>query len=252
MSSDKAETTPPPPLFGDDKFYCKLCGIYATCEQNLQMHLRGKKHKKKLKASGVVIPEAPLVCVPAGGAATVISDGKESVASTTAASLGKAPTEWNSGWETIGDNATEDCFSSSASEWGVLGMSLAAMQKKQKKKKKKKSKKHKFSLQESFPETILGGGLDSSAAAKAKRAARFAASANLPPPKKKCMAWSDGTITSNKSDALLKFLSRKTQATGANAGKVKTRPSVINADAVAVALRLSGKRAFAKIDDPLL
>jgi len=217
------------------------------------MHLRGKKHKKKLKASGVVIPEAPLVCVPAGGAATVISDGKESVASTTAASLGKAPTEWNSGWETIGDNATEDCFSSSASEWGVLGeCRLQQCKKNKRRKRRKKSKKHKFSLQESFPETILGGGLDSSAAAKAKRAARFAASANLPPPKKKCMAWSDGTITSNKSDALLKFLSRKTQATGANAGKVKTRPSVINADAVAVALRLSGKRAFAKIDDPLL
>ena len=47
----------------------------------------------------------------------------------------------------------------------------------------------------------------------AARAARFRNDAKANPTKfaapKKCMAWSDGTVTSNKDEAMKKFLARK-------------------------------------------
>ena len=237
MSSDKKE---------NDKFVCALCGISATSAKNFQMHLNGKKHKKNLKASGATIP---VVCVPAG---PVNNTTEGNQVSDSAKASSSAPAEWDSGWETVtataGNNAD---FGAGTSEWSFLGMSLAAVQKKKNKKKKNK-KKQKMALKKMQlnPEAILGGGLDSSETAKAKRAARFANSANVPPPKKKCMAWSDGKMTSNKTEALLKFLSRKTKSSESNEGQVKTRPNIINKDAVAVALRLAGQQALVKKDPP--
>ena len=197
-----------------------------------------------------------MVCVPAGPVGK-IGVGLETTGSTNTASSGEAPTEWNSGWETVAAAPTsegdlEASFNASAGEWGFLGMSLSAVEKKKKKSKKKKKKKQKlkFQMTQANAETILGGGLDSSEAARAKRAARFAKSANLPPPKKKCIAWSDGKVTSNKTAALLKFLSRKTKSAGSNGDQVKTRPDSINPRAVAVALRLAAKRAMVKRDPP--
>ena len=231
------------------EFVCTVCDISATSEKNLQMHFRGKKHKKKLKASGATIPDEPVICVPAGPVDNVDKDNQ---LPDSAKASSSAPTEWNSGWETVTattDNNTD--FGAGTSEWGFLGMSLAAMQKtKNKKKKNKKKQKMALKKMEVNAEAILGGGLDSSETAKAKRAARFANSAHVPPPKKKCIAWSDGKVSSNKTEALLKFLSRKTKSSGSDEGQVKTRPAMINTNAVAVALRLAGQQAIVKKDSP--
>lgn len=240
MSTNKKE---------NDKFVCALCGISATSEKNFQMHLNGKKHKKNLKASGATIPDQPVICAPAGPMATTTQDSQVPGSANDSSS---APAEWNSGWETVTATADDDHADfGGGTEWGFLGMSLAAMQKKKNKKKKNK-KKQKMALKKMQvnPEAILGSGLDSSETAKAKRAARFANSAHVPPPKKKCIAWSDGKMTSNKTEALLKFLSRKKKSSGLNEGQVKTRPDVIDKNAVAVALRLAGQQALVKKDRP--
>lgn len=50
------ETTPVSPssttsLFS--KYYCDLCKVGATCQEQLDMHFNGQKHKKKLKNRGM-------------------------------------------------------------------------------------------------------------------------------------------------------------------------------------------------------
>lgn len=35
------------------KYYCDLCRVAATCQEQLDMHFGGQKHKKKLKNRGL-------------------------------------------------------------------------------------------------------------------------------------------------------------------------------------------------------
>lgn len=35
------------------KYYCDLCKVAATCQEQLDMHFNGQKHKKKLKNRGL-------------------------------------------------------------------------------------------------------------------------------------------------------------------------------------------------------
>lgn len=36
------------------KFYCDLCKVGATCQEQLDMHYNGQKHKKKIKTTGII------------------------------------------------------------------------------------------------------------------------------------------------------------------------------------------------------
>lgn len=37
------------------KYYCDLCKVGATCQEQLDMHFNGQKHKKKLKSCGMPV-----------------------------------------------------------------------------------------------------------------------------------------------------------------------------------------------------
>lgn len=42
------------PIAAKSAFYCKLCNIYATSQQLLELHFIGAKHKKKMKLQTVI------------------------------------------------------------------------------------------------------------------------------------------------------------------------------------------------------
>lgn len=40
----------------DEQKHCKICNISVTSESQMELHLRGAKHAKKLKLAGKIIP----------------------------------------------------------------------------------------------------------------------------------------------------------------------------------------------------
>lgn len=54
--SDIVLSTPVSPVTTSglpSKYYCDLCKVGATCQEQLDMHFGGQKHKKKLKNRGL-------------------------------------------------------------------------------------------------------------------------------------------------------------------------------------------------------
>lgn len=49
-----ASANPLQPIAAKSAFYCKLCNIYATSQQLLELHFIGAKHKKKMKLQTVI------------------------------------------------------------------------------------------------------------------------------------------------------------------------------------------------------
>ncbi|XP_049825211.1 zinc finger matrin-type protein 3 [Aethina tumida] len=64
------------------KFHCDFCNVGATCLQQLEMHLRGQKHLKKLKQLGIN------VAADAGGAAEGLSEATASCSNSTLLQIG--------------------------------------------------------------------------------------------------------------------------------------------------------------------
>nr|CAI5868041.1 unnamed protein product [Callosobruchus analis] len=56
-------TVSQPPQAQQHRFTCDMCGVVATCQEQLDMHLKGQKHQKKLRQLGLSAPVAKESCV---------------------------------------------------------------------------------------------------------------------------------------------------------------------------------------------
>ncbi|CAH1961847.1 unnamed protein product [Acanthoscelides obtectus] len=51
-------TVSQPPAPQQHRWTCDMCGVVATCQEQLDMHLKGQKHQKKLRQLGFSVPAA--------------------------------------------------------------------------------------------------------------------------------------------------------------------------------------------------
>nr|CAI5868045.1 unnamed protein product [Callosobruchus analis] len=64
-------TVSQPPQAQQHRFTCDMCGVVATCQEQLDMHLKGQKHQKKLRQLGLSAPVAKESCVAAIGSSAI-------------------------------------------------------------------------------------------------------------------------------------------------------------------------------------